>query len=102
MGTIALLAWVIALVCVAIGVVVNVAFFYLKGAFKPGSLYIMRRLEPATLSRETDGAERDFYMSLGATGRPMDVYVRRILKIFICSILLVSLFLALLIYTVPH
>jgi hypothetical protein len=101
MGTIALLAWAIALVCVAIGVVVNVAL-YLKGAFKPGSLYIMRRLEPATLSRETDGAERDFYMSLGATGRPMDAYVRRIIKIFICSILLVSLFVALLIYTAPH
>jgi len=101
MGTIALLVWVIALVGVVVGVVANVAL-YLKGAFKTGSLYMVRRLEPVTLSRETEGAERDFYMSLGATGRPMDAYIRRILKLFICSILLVSLFVALLIYAAPH
>jgi hypothetical protein len=101
MGTIAWFTWVVALVCVVIGVVVNVAL-YLKGAFKSGSLYTVRRLEPVTLSREAGEAERDFYMSLGATGRPMDAYVLRALKLFICSVLLVSLFVALLIYAAPR
>ncbi len=100
MSTIALFVWVIAFVCVGAGVVANVAL-YIKGAFKAGP-FMMRRLEPVTLSREAKEAERDFYMSLGATGRPPDAYILRAIKVFICSVFLVSLFMALLIYAAPR
>jgi hypothetical protein len=101
MDTIAGFTWVVALVFVVVGVVVNVALYH-KGAFGSGPLYVRRRLEPVTLSRESKEAERDFYMSLGATGRSMDAYVFQGLKWFICSIILVSLFVALLIYVAPR
>lgn len=100
MGTIAFFAWMIAFVCVGAGVVVNVAL-YLKGAFKSGP-FMVRRLEPVTLSREAKEAERDFYMALGSTGRPLDAYILRVIKVFICSALLASLLIALLIYAVPR
>jgi hypothetical protein len=97
MSTIALFVLVMAFVCVGAGVVANVAL-YLKGAFKAGP-FMGRRLEPVTLSREV---EQDFYMGLGATGRPIDAYILRVIKVFICSVLLASLFVALLIYAAPR
>ena len=101
MGTIAFFAWMAALGFVVVGVIVNVAL-YLKGAFKAGSWYVAKRLEPVTLSREARGAEQDLYMSLGLTGRPMDAYVRRVVRLFIWSLLLVSLAIALLMYAIPR
>lgn len=96
----ALFVLVISFVCVGAGVVANVAL-YSRGAFKSGPSMI-RRLESVTLSREAKETERDFYMGLGATGRPLDVYVLRVIKLFICSVFLVSLFVALLIYAAPR
>lgn len=88
--TFALLFWVIALLSVIIGVIVSV-ILYVKGAFKSGHGG-RERLESVTLSREAAEAERDFAMSRGATGRPMDAYSLRMLRMFIFMVMGVALF----------
>ncbi len=103
MSTFALLAWTITFVLVVIGFVANMALYH-KGAFKRRSLERIRRLEPVTLSREIAAhAERDYYLSVGVNQRPWDAYSLRLLRMFICSAIVVSLiFVGLILYALPH
>jgi hypothetical protein len=102
MSTFALLAWAITFVLVVIGFVANLALYY-KGAFKSRSHGRAQRLEPITLSREITRNEADYYLSVGVNRRPWNAYSLRLLRIFICSAILVSLFfVGLILYALPH
>jgi hypothetical protein len=102
MSTFALLTWTITFVLVAIGFVANMALYH-KGAFKRRSLERIRRLEPVTLSREIAHAEQDYYLSVGVNQRRWDAYSLRLLRMFICSAIVVGLiFVGLILYAFPH
>jgi len=102
MSTFALLAWAMTFVLVVIGVVANLVLYH-KGAFKPGLQERVQRLEPMTLSREITRNEADYYLSVGVNRRPWDAYSLRLLRLFICSAILVSLFfVGLILYALPH
>jgi hypothetical protein len=102
MSTFALLAWAITFVVIVIGFVANLTLYH-RGAFKPGLQERGQRLEPMTLSREITRNEEDYYMSVGVNRHPWDAYSRRILRMFIGSAILVSLFFVVLIlWALPH
>jgi hypothetical protein len=102
MSTFALLAWAMTFILVVIGFVAHLVLYH-RGAFKPGLQGRARRLEPMTLSREITRNEADYYLSVGVNQRPWDAYSLRLLRMFICSAILVSLFfVGLILYAFPH
>jgi hypothetical protein len=102
MSTFVLLAWAMTFVVIVIGVVANLTLYH-RGAFKPGLQERAQRLEPVTLSREITRNEADYYLSVGVNQRPWDAYSLRLLRMFICSAILVSLFfVGLILYAFPH
>ncbi|WP_220206794.1 hypothetical protein [Reticulibacter mediterranei] len=102
MSTFAWLTWAMTGILVVIGFVTHLVLYH-KGAFKTGLQERVQRLAPMTLSREITRNETDYYLSVGVNQRPWDSYSLRLLRMFICSAILVSLFfIGLILYAFPH